>query len=110
LLLLIALPSASLVEASNIPLSGVGMGIKASGTYCPRTFYLLFGIGSRKACLGALTSLLPLFIPSRTHPLWKGVILIPGSSSHPDILRRGLSCIGSRKRRDWFMAGASFRA
>ena len=60
---LITLPSASLIEASNIPLLGVGMGIKASGTYYSRTFYFLFGTGSRRACLGVSTSFLLLFYP-----------------------------------------------
>ena len=63
------------------------------------------------ACLGALTSVFATFYPeSNSSTVETGVILIPGSSSDPNILRRGLSCIGSRKLRDRFMAGASFRA
>ena len=58
-----ALLSASLIEASNIPLLGVGMGTKASGTYYFRTLYLLFRIGSRKACLGGINFVFATFYP-----------------------------------------------
>ena len=63
MLLLIALPSASLIEASNIPSFRGGYGDKSE-------WYVIFGhsiscseLGSRMACLGALTSVFATFYP-----------------------------------------------